>query len=196
MGHALFCVGLPLLGWCGARAWRRRSLWSGALLLLIFSAGELAYLWARRVEPYRLAVDTFVVDWPSPNDGAPASEARLLKVALLADLQTDVIGAHEEEIFRRLDEGGPHLVLFAGDYLQIPLSEPAQYERERAALRRLFRTLTHAPRYGFFGVWGDIDFASDVLEGTPVAMLDDAWAELPAEAPFQLFGLSLASSRR
>jgi predicted MPP superfamily phosphohydrolase len=196
LGHALFCVGLPLLGWCGVRAWRLGRPLLGALLVLLCGAGELAYLWARRVEPRRLAVDSFVVEWSPGGDRAPQERVATLKIALLADLQTDAIGAHEEEIFRRLDEGRADLVLFAGDYLQIPLSEPVQYERERAALRALFRSLTHAPRYGFFGVWGDIDFASDVLEGTPVAMLDDAWAELPAEAPFQLFGLSLASSRR
>lgn len=196
LGHALFCVGLPLLGWCGARAWRRGRRVLGALLLLLLGTSELTYLWARRVEPRRLAVDTFVVDWRPSVERAPAAPLSTLKIALLADLQTDAIGAHEEEIFRRLDEGRADLVLFAGDYLQIPLSEPTRYERERAALRALFRSLSHAPRYGYFGVWGDIDLASDVLEGTPVAMLDDEWAELPAEAPFRLHGLGLASSRR
>jgi predicted MPP superfamily phosphohydrolase len=43
---------------------------------------------------------------------------RPLRIAVVADIQTDEIGAYEREALRRVAEEKPDLLLFAGDYLQ------------------------------------------------------------------------------
>lgn len=208
LAHAIFCVGLPLCAWSGVQLWRARARRAAVVLIVLAIAGEGVYWWSRHIEPFDLQIDRMALSLPrrTPSDGTattsssatkPTNAAPLnLRIALIADLQTDHIGAYESEVFQKLDEAKADLVLFAGDYLQIPLTEPAVYEHERAALRTLLLNLRHQPRYGFYGVWGDIDSRNDVLEGSPVIMLEDAWAELPSEFPFQLYGLGLGASRR
>src|SRR5688572_26561468 len=84
--HVLFCVLAPL----GIALGLARRGTFGLTLVALGLAAEGAYLWARHVEPYRLEVRRHVLrsERLSPRT-AP------LRIVVLADLQTDAIGAFE-----------------------------------------------------------------------------------------------------
>ena len=111
--HVLFCVLLPLLALRAVRilgsAPRLAALW-----LTIAALGTGCYVWARRVEPFRLEVTTATVTSPRLQ-----GLERPLRLAVVADLQTDAIGPFEVTVFDRLVELAPDLVLWLGDYLQL-----------------------------------------------------------------------------
>ncbi len=93
-------------------AWLLRSrsprlAWAMGILgaLLVVTAA-----WSMGVEPRWLEVSHHRI-------AAPGLD-RTVRVALVADLQTDHWGRFERGIFARLDAWQPDLVLFAGDYLQ------------------------------------------------------------------------------
>jgi predicted MPP superfamily phosphohydrolase len=183
--HGLFCVVLPLLLVRAVRL-RRAAPSFATALALVFATGEACYVWAREVEPFRLEVTT-----------ARATTARLaglatpLRVAVVADLQTDAIGAYEVAVFDRLVAAAPDLVLYAGDYLQV--GSPA-FGRELPKLHAQLARL--APRLGSFAVDGDVDVggARAVFAGTSVRVLVDEHAAVPG-VPIDVIGLSRARSR-
>ena len=83
--------------------------------------------------------------------------ARPVKIVVLADIQTDRVGDYEREVFRRVAEEQPDLLLFAGDYVQVPL---AQRSELWADLRPLIRELVDhglAPDGRAFAVQGNVD---------------------------------------
>jgi hypothetical protein len=185
--HAVCCVALPALALRAVRL-RRRSPWLALALALVAVGGEGLYVWAREVEPRRLEVTTATVASPRL-----AALTQPVRVACVADLQTDAITAYEVAVFDRLVELQPDLVLFLGDYLQLPADEcAAQLPALHAQLRRL------QPRLGMFAVDGDVDGAAGgvdaVFAGTSVQVLVDAHAALP-NVPIDLYGLSRMRSR-
>jgi uncharacterized protein len=188
LAHALFCVLLPLYCVRGLRIWRERA-WLAALLIAAFALGEGIYLVAREVEPFRLEVTAAEIHSPKLADlGQP------LRIAVVADLQTDSIGAFEMAVFDELVRQQPDLVLFLGDYLQ--MAPGPQFEAELSKLRTQLRRLT--PRHGAFAVDGDVDGAvggaERVFEGTGVQVMNDRSVELSG-VPIALHGLSRARSR-
>jgi predicted MPP superfamily phosphohydrolase len=100
---------------------------------------------------------------------------RPVRIALVADVQTDRVGAHERRAFRRLRMERPDLVLFAGDYVQ---GHP--YKTVLDDLNRALRKEgVHAPR-GMFAVEGDHDRPDwpRAFDGLPVIRLDSTSAVL------------------
>ncbi|MEZ6037163.1 MAG: hypothetical protein R3F29_06760 [Planctomycetota bacterium] len=185
--HAIGCVILPVWLLRAAVLWRRHR-WLAALLLAAFVVGEGCYLWAREVEPFRLEVTTHRV-----TSEKLRGLARPLRVACVADLQTDAIGDYEVSVFDRLVELQPDLVLFLGDYLQLEGDElAAELPKLRAQLLKL------APPLGMFAVEGDVDWpaggAAGVYQGTAVRALDDGATSLPG-VPIDLIGLGRRRSR-
>jgi len=185
--HALFCVLAPL---AIARGLQRRGAFGLALAALGLAA-EGAYLFARHVEPYRLEVTHHEL----------ASErltglARPLRVAVLADLQTDAIGAFEERVFATLDAQQADLVLIPGDLLQLSAEGSAwdSGQRERALLAALFAGLRHRPRLGFLMVGGDCEPPDLGLEEAGVRLLEDEALAFPDDR-LQVIGLTRGSSR-
>ena len=80
-----------------------------------------------------------------------------MKIVVLADIQTDRVGDYEREVFRRVAEEQPDLLLFSGDYVQVPL---AQRSELWADLRPLIRELVDhglAPNGRAFAVQGNVD---------------------------------------
>lgn len=126
-----------------ARAYRRTAL----ALALCFLAIEAVAVDAFLIEPHWLEVR--VVRLTSEKISRP------IKVAILADLQTDEIGAYERSVLVRIMEAKPDLILLAGDYIQ---------DFDHAARRRLHRELRaelqeigfSAP-LGVFAVRGNVD---------------------------------------
>lgn len=183
--HGLFCVVLPLLAWRAAVVWRHsRSL--AAALALVALLGESAYVYARRVEPFRLEVTAATLASPKL-----AALPRPLVVAVVADLQTDAMSDFELGVFDRIAARRPDLILFLGDYLQVGGDD---FRRERESLRAQIARLS--PPLGMFAVSGDVDQggANAVFAGTPVQVIDDRHVELP-DLPLRIEGLGRMRSR-
>lgn len=122
LAFTIFLHAPLLLGWL---AWRQRRLWPALLAMAALLVGIDAFL----VEPRALQASVVTVRSPRLT--------QRWRVALVADLQTDRIGAHEREALRRTMAWEPDLVLFAGDYLQI--HDDAEWERGVPDVVRLLR---------------------------------------------------------
>lgn len=181
--HVIFCVLVPLAVARGAQ--RRGAI--GLSVVVLGLGAEGAYVWARRVEPYRLEVTRHEV----------RSERlrRPLRVAVLADLQTDAIGAFEERVFAELDAMGADLLLVPGDLLQHGFGARASAARERAELVALFAGLRNPPSLGMLMVGGDCEPRGVGLPEAGVRLLEDEAVAFPAER-LQVIGLTRPSSRR
>jgi hypothetical protein len=186
MCHALFCVVLPLVALRAVRV-RRQCPWLAATALGVAVVGEVCYVWARRVEPFRLEVTTASVTSPRLS-----GLAKPVRIALVADLQPEAIGPHEVAAFDAIVAAEPDLVLFLGDTL--PTWEPYLRTLHAPLLEQLRRL---RPPLGAFAVEGDVDGigVERVFAGSDVRVLTDAHVELPG-VPIDLIGLSRARSRR
>jgi predicted MPP superfamily phosphohydrolase len=155
-------VALPLVG-LGLVARRRRSRRMLALAVALLALAPIG-AYATFVEPERLRLETTEV----PIEPARAPE-RGLRVAVLADVQTDDVGGHERDAVELAQRTRPDIVLIPGDLFQMG---HRRLRRELPELRALVRRL-RAPG-GVFAVVGDAD-GSDrlraVLRGTGVRLL-------------------------
>lgn len=168
----------PLLGAAlAALAWRghrRLALAAAAVAVGLVGIAADAFL----VEPRWLEVTHHRVP--------TAKLERPLRIVVLADLQTDRIGAHETSALERARRLEPDLVLFAGDYLHLH-----DVERYRAEIERFRQTLAEsalAAPLGMFAVRGNVDRANwrEAFRGLPVAVVEDT-------ATFELPGLALTA---
>ena len=191
--HALFIIFTPVLLLrafaCLQEACKRAKLFA----LLLFATGLASgavYVQAFFFEPHDLQIRRYEY-----RSDRLKGLAEPIKVVILADLQTDRVGSYEEAVFARMDAEKPDLVLFPGDWIQIQPFDRKRYEEERAKLLALFDGLKHEPRYGFYGVDGDVEQATEVFAGTRIHALEDELARLPAESHLQIFGLTRMSSR-
>jgi hypothetical protein len=121
-------------------------------------------VWATYVEPYRLVVER--ADVP-----VLAERGDDVRIGVFADLQTDRVGAYEEEAVARLLAEAPDVILVPGDLFQ---GWPGELEREEEALRALLARLD-APG-GVYFVRGDTDefpATTRILRGTKIRFLAD-----------------------
>jgi hypothetical protein len=79
---------------------------------------------------------------------------RPLRVAVLADLQTDRAGSYERKLFERLRAEKPDLILFAGDYLQ---ANGDRLEKLREELNGLMKEVGLRAPEGVFAAEGNVD---------------------------------------
>ena len=117
---------------------------------------------------------------------------RPLRIALVADVQTDEIGPFQHRAFAAVAAARPDLVVLAGDYVQV--EDPDRRRAELAALRDAWRAAGIAPRLGTIAVQGNVDHPG----------WEAAFAELPVEAssgtrrhrrgPLTVTALSVAES--
>ncbi len=131
----------------------RRAL-PGLLAGVVAIVGVDAFL----VEPRWLEVTTTRIAL----DGLDAP----LRVALVADIQTDRVGDYERAVFEAVRQAEPDLVLFAGDYVQT--RDDAVFAAGATALNAAMRGL--APRLGGYAVRGDVDRDAwpTIYDGLPV----------------------------
>lgn len=136
------------------------------------------------IEPYRLEVTRVRIESTKLDQE--------LKVAVVADLQTDVIGPYERRVLRRVMLDRPDLIVMTGDYIQ---EVHAGRRAERAEeLRRLLADLEFDAPMGVYAVRGNVehnDWAS-LFEGLPVIALEQS-TTLDLE-PVRLTGLDLGAS--
>ncbi len=145
VAHGLFPHGIPLLL---AAAWlvraRHRALARAASVLALFLAAAALEGFVRG--PRALRVAHHVVS--SAKLRAP------LRLVLLADLQTDRVGAFERRVLRAALAERPDAVLLAGDYVQ---ARPPEYERLVGALNALLCEEGLRAPLGVYAVEGNVD---------------------------------------
>lgn len=113
------------------------------------------------IEPHSLEIERFKI--------VSSKVSRPLKIAIVADLQTDEVGAYERSALAAVMREKPDLVLFAGDYLQ------EHDDTKRAELIRQLRSaLKDAGLQGpkaAVAVAGNCDYDDwpRIFEGTGVA---------------------------
>ncbi len=159
---ALPAVGLGL----AVLAARRRAGVAVWVVVALLVAPAPVGWYATHVAPFRLEVQRESLALPGSRAGSDP-----IRVAVLADLQTNHIGEYEERAVTLLLAQRPDVILLAGDYFQ---GNEGQFRRELPAFRRLFGRLQ--ARGGVYAVRGDSDVgdrADQLFAGTDVQILDD-----------------------
>lgn len=152
----------------------------GSLALLVAPLG----VYASHIEPFWLRLDDVALP-------APANMAGL-RIGVLADLQTPVIGEYERDAITQLINQGPDIVLIPGDFWQMP---PADFERKAPAFAAELARLDAAVPYVFM-VKGNTDTVAglrQLAEGTGVIVLDNEVADIVVNGQaVRIGGITLA----
>lgn len=153
----------------------------GFLAVVIF---ESIWFYAFWIEPFRLEVTSYTIS--SKKIKTP------LKIAILADLQTDVLGEYEKEVFFRMMSEKPDIILLPGDFVQAD-SEEAQQALYQA-LNKFLKTIPFQAPQGIFAVEGNTDEAGWplIFEGLPVKIF--LKTEQVQTSFLQITGLSMRDS--
>jgi predicted MPP superfamily phosphohydrolase len=130
----------------------------GALIVIAIAAH--AFL----IEPTWLEVTHVTLS--SPKVTSP------LKIAVVADLQTDEIGEYERDVLTRVAAERPDLILLAGDYLQVRGEDAWRVQRER--LNGLLKEIRFQAPLGAYAVGGNVDPRQwpELFAGTGVTVLE------------------------
>lgn len=156
-GNLLF-LPMQLAAWLGFLLWPTLLLGSAWLLrsphprpaALLAGLGAALWItagWSMGVEPRWLEITHHSV--------TTTKLQQPLRIALVADLQTDHWGRFERRIFERILDEQPDLVLFAGDYLQ-PDDLPAWYAL-LPELQAALEPVCQQASLGCVAVRGDVD---------------------------------------
>ncbi|MFC1760995.1 metallophosphoesterase [Planctomycetota bacterium] len=81
---------------------------------------------------------------------------RPMRIAVLADIQTDIPGDYEARVFARVKQEQPDLILFAGDYIQVEDRQACLAATHK--LNALLKQTNLNPPLGKIAVQGNIDF--------------------------------------
>ncbi len=195
--HVLFCVLAPLLIVRGAfvLAALRGGLLrlTGALFVLTGLGMEAVYLHARNVAPYDLQTSRHVVESPRLR-GLDAP----LRIAVVADVHAETIGAHERGLFARIAAERPDLLLLLGDHVHRPHDEPDEYRRALDGFRELLAGLQPPPRFGIWAIDGDSEWQHDCLRPMARTLIDEAQVIPlgPGGPGLQILGLDNGTSHQ
>jgi predicted MPP superfamily phosphohydrolase len=123
------------------------------------AGSALAAVLAFLIEPTRLEVSRIRL--------TTEKLRRPVRIVVLADLQTDVIGPYERDVLERTLHEKPDLILLAGDYLQ---AKRPEWETLQGQLNAFLRKLDFSAPGGVFAVRGNCDPAdwAGIFEGLPV----------------------------
>jgi predicted MPP superfamily phosphohydrolase len=180
LAWAIFLHGVLLLAGGAVLLWkshRKSAVASLVLAALVAGVGIDAFF----IEPYQLEVTRFTMH--------SAKVTRPLKIVIIADLQTDVIGEYERSALKRAMEEKPDLVLFAGDYIQ-------EYEdkRRRELIAELHQLVKDMGARWAVAVEGNCDYDDwpYIFEGTDVSWTQQTRSIKQGEA--QVTALSMENS--
>lgn len=132
-------VGTAVLLW---KSQRKTAMVAAAVALLLVGVAVDAFL----VEPHWLEVSYVRLSTPKIS--------RPVRIVVLADLQTDEIGPYERDVFRRILQQQPDLILLAGDYIQA--GEPLRSELY-GELSTFLGDIGFPDRAKAFAVEGNVD---------------------------------------
>lgn len=157
---------------------RRFALGCMAVATLILLVCVDAFL----IEPHWLEVSH--VELSSTKVASP------LRIAVIADLQTDAPGRYERRVLARVQDEAPDLILFVGDYLDV--EDPERYEMMRKRLNEMLREADMNAPLGLYAVPGNVDWIGRwqrIFAGLPVRPFErSATVDL---GPVALTGLTL-----
>jgi len=145
-----------------------------------------------------IAVDAFLIEpaWLEVTH-VTLSSSKLkapIKIAVIADIQTDEIIDFERDALARVVAERPDLILFAGDYLQVRGEDAWRIQRDR--LNGLLRQLDFQAPLGAFAVGGNVDPPQwpDLFAGTGVTVFETTRTIDLARDEICLTGLSMDDS--
>ncbi|MGW8257105.1 MAG: metallophosphoesterase [Thermoguttaceae bacterium] len=121
---------------------RKFAIFSALIFLMLAALSCYVFM----IEPYWLEVSHWEI--------ISHKIQRPLRIAVVADLQTDDFGKYERDVLRRVLAEEPDVILLAGDYVQS--SEDARMQIYRQINAYLHRIVFSAPR-GIFAVQGNTD---------------------------------------
>jgi len=159
----IFVHGPLLLLGCAVLIWRRSRLLSlagAALAVLLTAVAVEAFL----IEPTQLEVTRV----PLVSDKI----TKPVRIVVVADLQTDVIGPYERRALKRAMDEKPDLLLFAGDYIQV--NDRQERERLHGELRQYLQEIELQAPLGVFAVRGNTDGDwQRIFDGLPATTFDE-----------------------
>ena len=132
----------------------------------ILSAAAAAVLWA-------VAIDAFLIEpvWLEVSYVRVTSPklAKPVRIVVLADLQTDQLGAYEKRVLRRVLTEEPDLILLAGDYVQVDGERRPHVQK---AINAFLHEIDFRGAEGAFAVRGNIDQPgwTDIFADLPVTV--------------------------
>lgn len=151
-----------LAAWRLRRTARRRALALAVLVAVTVGIGIDAFLY----EPTALEVRTVVVE--------SAKVSRTIRIALVADVQTDGPTEYERLALERVVREAPDLVVFAGDYAHS--DDFPSYLATVKRLAALFSRVAITAPLGVFAVRGNVDPPEhwmSTFEGTTIRAVED-----------------------
>lgn len=149
------------------------------------------YVYAYHIEPKRLEVTHYEFTHEKL-----AGLERPIKIAQIADLQTDEIGDYEKDALKKIAAENPDLVVFLGDYFHVWNKQDylAMIPEFKAALDEAGLD----PPLGMYGVGGDVDdrWWLEICDATGMIPLENRTevVELPG-TKINLTGFLLGTSR-
>lgn len=118
-----------------------------------------------------------------------------LRIVHFSDIQSAGISSYEAKIFKTIQKLEPDLVLYTGDFLQLPKS--VDFNREWNKLLNLFKSLN--PRFGVLAVYGDTErelYSKPRSEIAPIQLLSSRSDRFSFEGgDVSIYGLSLYNSK-
>jgi len=142
-------------------------------------------LYASLIEPHWLDISYLSV--------SSTKLQETVRVAVVADLQTDRPGEYEEKVLNDVMSAQPDLILLAGDYLQ--LMDYNEYPTVQKKFHDIFLRVGLTAPLGIYAVRGNVDPISswqDLFEGLPISIFQ-ASSSLDL-GPVVLTGLTLEDS--
>lgn len=175
-GHLpLFLAGLAVGFWKEHRVLATASV---LIVVLIFAVGIDAFL----IEPHWLKVNWVKI--PTAKLEQP------LRVAVIADLQTDAPGSYEAKALQKVMAAQPDLILMAGDYIHE--WERDAYIADLEKLNAVFKDVGLRAPLGVYAIRGNVDepgLWTQVFAELPVTTLEET--ETLDLGPLVLTGLAL-----
>ena len=174
---------LFLLAWGLASFRDRRPLAWGCIVLaaVVLIVGVDAFF----IEPRWLAVEHVTLRSPKLE--------REVRVAVVADIQTDDPGPYERRMLRRVRSEAPDLLLLVGDYIQE--ADRERYAEAGERLRGMMEEEGLKAPLGVYAVQGNVDWPGrweEVFDGLPVTTVKRS--ETMDIGPLTLTTLSLRAS--
>ncbi|NQV31248.1 MAG: metallophosphoesterase family protein [Phycisphaeraceae bacterium] len=162
-----------------SRAHKHRALMALLIALLILTLCADAFL----IEPHWLEVAHVTLTSEKLD--------RSIRVAVLADIQTDAPGEYDARVFARVKAEKPDLILFLGDYIQTTADKFAPCAKK---LNTLLHDADFNPPLGQYAIRGnkDHDTWTDIFSDLNVTCLDQTTTT--DIGPMILTGLSFAQS--
>ncbi|MBS1993433.1 MAG: metallophosphoesterase [Cyanobacteria bacterium SZAS LIN-3] len=123
-----------------------------------------------------IGIDAFLVEphWLEVTHRTVTTEKlkKPVKIAVIADIQTDSVGQYEREILDIVRNEKPDLILFAGDYIQT--LTPALKQKEMAKLNAVLKQVNLQAPLGLFAVDGNQEEKGwqSVFQDLPITTID------------------------